>query len=197
MTGREEAEQVLAPHLDRIRQCINGAVNEYKSILNPSLQTKFSTRTRASGINDLMRFNVMKQFDGVVGARCTVKRGQFRLYIGNHFSIRFKKFDRRLRTSNIPTGQALRFENQKPDQLHFDLPGAPPPTTNLFAGYRFNLLQTAVDGLFIVCPNGGRNEWVLEVTQPMRTAEVVPIAPQRTAKRVRPKVSKVEEKDEQ
>jgi hypothetical protein len=157
---RDEAEQTLSPFFDNIWKCIVSAVEEYENI--PAAQrVKFKPRTRANIINDFMVHNARELLAGLPNVRIEDEKRQFRVIISDRFRMRLKKFDKNLKTSNVPTQQALAFINQ----IQLEI-GAPPNLTNIVAGYRWNILQTELHGVFIVCPFGRRNEWTLEISAP-------------------------------
>jgi hypothetical protein len=62
-------------------------------------------------------------------------------------AVRFKKLDDGFLASGIGTGQALDFMSQE------DLPGMP-ECVYLQAGYRLNLLETDLEGIYLTCPRG-------------------------------------------
>lgn len=70
-------------------------------------------------------------------------------------NIRFKKLNERMRSSNIPTNQAVLFNHQ---ELQPELPNMP-PLANITLGYTFNSTRTSAEAVFLTMPHGDRNIW--------------------------------------
>ncbi|WP_027365054.1 hypothetical protein [Desulfotruncus alcoholivorax] len=178
-----EAKQILAPYIPSITKCIEAAVQEY--LLNVR-RIQFSKRTRASIINDLIIDYAFKYLQNEPGIRWSFKRNCFYFFIQDKFKLKFKMFDKNLKTRNIPTQQVLKFINQQENFLNF--PDLPPAVTNIFAGYRWNYLQTEHEGFFITCPDGSSNLWVIElISEKSAISELIPINAQTKRKRVTPR----------
>jgi len=109
--------------------------------------------------------------------------------------LRFKKMGEDKSTRNIPTQQSFLFRAQ------LELPGIPAALTHLEAGYVLNDLQTALDGVYITCPNGKRLEWFIDLTAlaGANVTQLPPISrvPQAARrKRLRPKTDRKDKKNE-
>lgn len=156
---REDAERLLAPLLDTIRDCIADAIREYRN-LDSGLRWKLRKRSRSSMINDFMAFNARSRLAGLEGVYFSEYRGLFSVYVGDGIRLRFKKLDSRLRPSYIPTGQANDFMCQVNPPM---LDGMPVPPTNLIAGYRVETMPLSTPAIYVVCPDGKRNAWELRV----------------------------------
>jgi hypothetical protein len=138
-------------------------------------------------IHDLMVKHVKRRFDGSDNVRWFVRRGLFHLEIDGPLWLRFKKLDRNMRASSIPTRQALSFLNV----LQLELPGMPGPVPRLTAGYVLNQLGTAIEGAYVTCPLGSEIRWFIELIEPL-TDRVIEIdagerEPERLVRRVRAK----------
>jgi len=186
--SRCEAERALHPYLCAIAECIYSAVGEFEN--GHGGEPDWSARTRASMIHDLMVKHVRRRFDASDNVRCFVRRGLFHLDMGGAVWLRFKKLDRNMRSSSIPTRQALSFLNV----LQLELPGMPCPVSRLTAGYVLNPLGTAIDGAYVTCPLGSEIGWFIELTEPP-THKVIEMdagerEPGRLVRRVRAKEPK-------
>lgn len=160
----DDVANFLAPFLNDIWDCVAAAIKEYHA-LTPAQKAIYRPRTRASIIHDNIVHNVTKRLAEVPGILFMNRKGRFSILIEDKFEMRFKKFDRHMRTSNIPTRQTWDFIHQV-QSLQSVMLDLPDPLVNLNAGYQWNALQTDIQGVFIVCPNGHRNDWVLEITGP-------------------------------
>jgi len=185
--SRAESETILSPFLDELWDCVTVAIERYRN-LPSEYSSVFSKRTRSSAIADLMYHQAQSGLASRPDVRFQTLRGQRFIMVGDAFKMRLKKLDENHRPHNIPTQQVLDFLHQVQPQL----PGFAEPLTNLFVGYRWNLLETAARGVYVVCPNGDWNAWVLEI-QPRTASVSTPVAqPQPTldkpGRRVVPKV---------
>lgn len=165
------ARQILEPIMPKILECINSAIRDYKKI-DIFYRTKYLKRTRANIINDYMLHNAQELLLDIPGIRWGRRGNSFYFLIQDKFKLKFKMFDKNLRSKNIPTRQSLAFVNQQDGLLFPDLPD---PVTNIIAGYKWNPLQTDHNGIYIVCPHGFINAWVLELTsEKAAPQEVIP-----------------------
>ncbi|MFY8000289.1 MAG: hypothetical protein ACOVSW_16965 [Candidatus Kapaibacteriota bacterium] len=185
-----QAQQLLYPVQDIFRSCIaesyqDSQENEYKA-------HELHSRTKASINNDRIVARIKEKTRDIPNVvEVKQKRGGFLLrVIGENLDlyVRFKKLNRQLRTSNIPTQQALAFAKQKQLTLEELLK----PALNLNAGYVQNRFGTELNGIFITCPNGKEIEWsiALEVapvqTTPENVQELTFEQPQRSRLRIKP-----------
>lgn len=158
--NKEQIKRWITPERETtIRNCIVSAFNEYRTKYG-ALRHKHTPRTSASIIHDLIVWNIKDQFDNYPQTKCLIKQNLFLLIIGNgDVIIRFKKFNKKLFTHNIPTQQSFDFSHQ---MTLFK------PSVNLNAGYQLDGLDLKV---YITCPiDMKRNSWIWELT-------VVPAAP--------------------
>ena len=170
----ENVEQVISPYLEPLYKSIEQGIKDYQN--NPD-KVFFCPRTRSSGINDLIIKNAFLELAPLDGIRIIPKHGSHYLIIRDKFILKFKKFDNKLRSSNIPTCQSIYFTSQRSHQLKLDLPEI--PMTNILAGYQWDRENGTVSGIHITCPNGKLNRWQLELfPQQISIAEVVPIIPE-------------------
>lgn len=155
--SKREVAELLSDDLSSIRACVHGAWESYQSQYSPALRSRHSPLSRAALMHDEMVMQAEKEFEGrrdVVSQR--IQR-MFVLSFGTNLVVRFKKFDDTFRVSNIPTAQSLSFIHQQ-----FELEGVE-RATMLHAGYRLNALETALEGVYLVCPRGHGHEWILDL----------------------------------
>jgi len=98
--------------------------------------------------------------------------GSLRLLIEDKFQLTFKKVDRNLKTSYIPTNRQVKFYNH----AHFgetEFPDMPEDVTNIYAGYLWEPLDNS--RIYLVCPDGNRILWNIELVEPQeQTIEATP-----------------------
>jgi hypothetical protein len=163
MSALPSSESIVAKHskeLQLIADCISDGWDSYQTLYSPALRARHRPPTRANLVYDEMLAAAEGKFakaDGA-GVRIESRNGLFVVVIGGAICVRLKKLDERFRSHNIPTQQAVDFQLQQ-----FTLPDVP-QMLNLTAGYKLNKLQTAVEGIFLTCPNpAGGNLWVAEI----------------------------------
>lgn len=145
----------LGAYLILIRACFLRAWDEYQS-LPIEQRIKLTARSRANVIHDLIVYAVRQAFDSVADIRLMEINKLFLMAVGCDLVLRFKKLDESLRSSGIPTQQSIEFSSQG------DLPGIE-KVTHLEAGYCLNDLETAIEGIYICCPNGTSVLWYYEI----------------------------------
>lgn len=162
----DEARPLLTPFFDRLARCVTSAVAHYNGL--PAEERLWhKRRTRANIINDWMVRYAREVFADDANVRFIERHSHTRLVLADRFEVRLKKLDHNLRSHNVPTQQVMAFLYQ----LQPLLPGFE-PMTNIIVGYRWNMLQTEITGVYIVCPQGSQNEWVLEISTEPEFANV-------------------------
>ena len=167
MLKKEDSLDILSPYLPIISEVITDAITEFN---RDPLKLFYCNRTKSSAINDLIVSKALVKFYNTKGIRIRKKRGCTYFFIKDKFLLRFKKFDRHLRTSNIPTHQSNQFLGQ---QTLFD--ELPATVTNVFAGYTWNASQGAQSGIYLTCPAGNSNQWTYSFGSTSPVAEIIPI----------------------
>ena len=162
---KTEALPRLAPYLVKIRECVANAEKEYKS-LDASVRRVHSPRTRSSNISDYIRDFVYKNLIVDPNIRASNRYGSIRLLIEDQFQLTFKKLDRNLRPSYIPTSRQGDFYSQLNHQLEFD--NMPEEVTNVIAGYQWQPLDGS--RIYLVCPDGIDILWFIELIEPAKEA---------------------------
>lgn len=193
MTGVSDidSQAKLKPYMDLLNSSIDMAIVEFNSFFLSKLH-KLSKRANSNVIRDFIIENIKE----VVEKNRDVmwineKRGLFTLCIkplgGPTFVIRFKKFNKNLRTSNIRTQQALQFNGQQsifPFAINEKI-------IHLNAGYQL-ISKSIIEGHknFVVCPNGEFNEWEFELVSTNETnIHILPIENKNEKSKLRIKTS--------
>lgn len=158
------AKEKLKPYLNDLNYCIDEGIQECKEFSKDVLHV-LSNRSKSSNIRDFIIEKVkilVEQHKDQMWI--TERRGLFTLcikvYDGTTFVIRFKKFNKNLRTSNIGTRQAILYNSQEPV-----LPFASNENViHLNAGYVLKATALIEGNLnYITCPKGKSLEWSFEL----------------------------------
>lgn len=157
LKSKREVAQLLRDDLVDIRKCIAGAWDSYQSLYSAAIRARHTPMSRAGLVHDEMVIQAEKIFDGRSGVALQRVNRLFVVSFGSNLVIRFKKLDDSFRVSSVPTAQSEAFLNQQ-----FELPGVE-MATKLYAGYRLNELETALEGVYLVCPQGRGHEWILDL----------------------------------
>jgi hypothetical protein len=174
--SRQDAERDLAERKLGLLNSIREALREYVRD-HASLRHRYSKRTQASIIHDLMVSQIKATFDGKPGVAWHVKNNAFEINFDDKYKFRLKKFGPRLLTRNIPTQAVIAFEEQE----QMDLPTLPSPT-NVHLGYKLNDIEIATSPIWITCPGGWRlTSWAWELTAEEVAAPVLPVVPEQPA----------------
>jgi hypothetical protein len=191
---REDSLRILGWCLLRIDLCITRAWRDLDEV-PAKIRSDMSPRTRAAFVNDRTILHARREFEN--DRRVAFIRGKgglFVLGICEAFLLRFKKLKPSLRSSNIPTQQAMAFAQQG------ELENMPPASTHINAGYILNRMQTEIAAKFVTCPVGKRLEWVIDLTA-VSQGEVVPMTPQpgqpKTRTTIVPKVTPAPKRTEE
>lgn len=181
---KEQAQPILEPHLEKIRRSITDAIDTYNTEY-AHLRHRHSARTDANTCRDLIIDNIKREFDDVQGVRWSEKGGLFLLTIDGLVVLKFKKFNTRLLSSNIPTRQTQLLLSQ-------ELPGMP-PNGLLHVGYLLDPLSSRLEGIYITCRVGSHNEWSMDISSAteVQTRSIRYFKPKEHSERkVKPKVAK-------
>lgn len=192
----DQIRQILDSQMERLEQCFRGGLADYLKHYN-GLGHIHSKITQANLLRDHIVDHAKNIFSGKTdegiylremsnGLFCVEMSGK-PFGIDDAIWIRFKKLSKKLLTANIPTGQALNFNAQRPVAIkagQLQLPGVDwglKPSIepdHLNAGYVLNDLRTGFDGLFITFPTGKSSmAWYANIGKrgSQRQATVVPI----------------------
>jgi hypothetical protein len=178
----QTARTVLEPYFQTLLDIINGAWNAWEEFgeLAPHLRLPLSSSCRARFVYDHIVSRARAQFHGKNWVRMEEKRGLLVIHIQNLLTIRFKKFDSRLRSHIVQTRQQTLFSMQ------MEIDGFP-KSTRLVAGYKLNELENAIETFAVTCPKGNNLEYVIEIPDspgavafitpdpgPIKPADVIP-----------------------
>lgn len=164
-----QARTELEPLLPTLWQCVDSAFKDWLA-LDPVYRMRASSRTRSSFLNDLMVHHAMKAFEGDGSVRWVRVHGQYLMLYRETFLVKLKKLTGRLRPMGIPTHRSQAFMAQGQLQM----PGLAAPAVNIVAGYQVGALALAPKGVFVVCPDGEENSWVLVAEAPATIAVHLP-----------------------
>jgi len=183
--SKEEAKEILSPHIPLILNCVQNGVSMY--FTSPQIaffRTMFTKRSDASNCHDIIVKMISTAFEGTPGARNYYRNKLFLLNFVNRVVLRFKLFDRNLMSHNIMTSQQISIIAQDIEQLELE---DMPPDGLLHVGYCMNELRTGVEKVYITYRNGNHNEWVWdlmeEATPAKQQIDIEDIQPARTTKR--------------
>jgi hypothetical protein len=155
--SKERAEPIIAPYRDLISGCLWRAWDTWKIT---ALPVAVAARSRANVVYDYAADEARRTLKDVPGLTLTESRGFVLVNIEDKLILRYKKFRNNLRTSGIPTQQALDFAHQQ-----LSIPGMP-PVTHLVAGYLLDDFAQEISRVAITCSIGSRIVWVLDLPRP-------------------------------
>jgi hypothetical protein len=163
---RDAALEILEPHLQRLGGCVWRAWDRWTS--ETLLPMQVAKRSRASLVYDYAADEARRTLGGIDGLIVTEDRGFVLVNVEDRLLVRFKKFDKRLRTSGIATRQKTLFAHQ---QLTIDGLG---PMTQLVVGYLLDEFELAISRVAVTCSLGSRIEWVIEIPRDVGTVASLP-----------------------
>lgn len=166
----DEAKTVLDPHLPLLARSLHEGWNywvQYRDCGEP-YAIPLDPSAVAMLVNRYIWHRIYHNFKDVPGVRFDTVRGQRILVIGDKLTIRFKKFDDRLRSRNIPTKQQQAFDLQLP---LIDVP----PCPRLTFGYVLDPLQANIDRLAVTLPLGKALAWSFIIPEVETEIEIMPL----------------------
>lgn len=158
-----QAQSALQFILGIFWECIHGAWTDYRDEYSPEIRLHHSARTRSSAVYDHAVARLEVHLASVPGASIVRYRGLTLIVVADDFVIKFpKKLGRRRLSNTYPTTQTLGFLTQ--DESIFPFLSE---RTSLIVGYLLNELGTAIEAVYVTCPDGPtRNHWWFEVENP-------------------------------
>lgn len=158
---QEDAETILAPHLDSIcKVCLKGmdSWNDFAAT-QPNLRFALLSRTASNFINDWVVQYAREEFrpDPEAGVDPFDQNGLFVIGFKRRILLRFKRGDDNDSPSNIQTGQQQDIGCQ---QLTFE---GWPEATWLHACYHVTPALDAIDRIVITCRFVGHRLWCIPV----------------------------------
>lgn len=170
MTAEEAKQLIPQEDTDRMAGWVLGGASDY-FLYEPEKKRVHSKRSRASLIHDHVIDRILKGFEEMQGAQLFRRQGRYLLSVNDSYLASIKKLDKSMRARGIRTGQAVAFIGQLP---LFDMP---PGVTHLILGYRLNDLQTGIEGVYIMCPDGDAVSWHLRIGGPEMLQLPMEVAP--------------------
>lgn len=174
VVSEEVARALLEPHRDVIGLAFGRGWADWGQLGRraPAQRLHLGRTSRATSVNDLICAHVETLLTGRPGVTMVREHGRLVAYLGGGMvKLRFKKLDRRLRASNIPTGRQLRLRLQLEQPA---LPGMPSPTV-LTVGYLLDLTETSIRRIVAVCRVGAMLEYAIDLPVPT-SAQVAGVA---------------------
>lgn len=159
--SQEEAKALLEPHLPLLEEDFKAAWDFVQDILNqdPERRSTFDISTQAAMIFNRFVRLTHKRFNDVPGVLLKSSGRMMKMIINGKLSLRFKKFDGKLRSKNVRTNQQLKMYFQ------LQLDGMDTATEVTF-GYKTDATGLNVTGVYVTCPVGwGTNRWVIVVNE--------------------------------
>jgi hypothetical protein len=182
--SKEEAETILNSHYQNFVWAMKTAREDWKKCMTSFPET--SPRTRASFINDHIRFHIREKYELDKSCKIREPRGSFFLTFQDKIAARFKKL-KSSRPSNISTNQSTQIELQ---QLTLGDSLNSPTIVNVgyvpdksWENWRYE----------ISCLSGKNILWVVDITPEIEAEISVPI-PESDVVPQRPKKQRVQKK---
>jgi hypothetical protein len=188
----EKAEELFQPYKALLAECIQLGWDAWHSFYKPKHHI-LRSRSRATIVYDEIVSYVGQKFSGLPEVVFKSFRSSFLLYIGDSITVRFKKFNKYGRCSNIRTHQQYLFG------LQMEIPGM--KTGTMFqAGYVLDELQQNIVKKAIVCEFGNRVLYSIElfanVNAAIQIASIPVTAPTKTGRfEVKPEAVPESEKE--
>ena len=165
--GREEALQLLSPHMD----CLVGAplaALELFQTLTPLQLGPMRSRTTKGILNDATVATAIKMLDGVPGVVPNDDyEGTFLIFSGQ-IALRYKWIDRSDRTRNVPTDRQKEVDCQ---QLQYEGKSG---LTWLTFGYRLDDAWQSFAQMKILCRRGDSILWHIQISE-FANEQVLPL----------------------
>lgn len=157
----------VGPYMQKLKDSIYHAWDDYHNNY-AKISHIFHPRTRASLMRDHIIAKIVENFDKEEGVRVIERNNGLFLLVIKDLVLRFKKLDKKKRSSNIMTKQAECYAKQ------LIIPNFEFVTANLNAGYTPNETWTEIDGVFITKPDGNGISWHIDVCEHTKATNVVP-----------------------
>ena len=158
---KDEFDKIFTVELKKLLlKCIHEGLADYN---NPRYYSAEAKRDHTKSARAHIRHcHIVARMNRVVmehsNIRAITRQGRPLFIFKDKLQFSIKKFDRRLRTSNVSTQQASAFKAQLP--LGVDMP---PKLTNVFAGYKYDLTEMFYE-VYITCPDHEQNHWIWKIS---------------------------------
>ena len=164
MIEKDEAIELLEPHLSTIDQVVRDAWAGWMASNHPSNWTK---RGRANFMWEEINTKAKQAFASSEAIK-PIPANNSCLYMLDKLAFRFKKLNDNGLTCNYPTQASLDFHAQS------ELPGIP-EVARLEVGYLLNKIQTKIDEVIISYRESDSVEWSIKLSDHLNTSNVVPM----------------------
>lgn len=168
MSSEKYLRAVLRPLYPILEQIVREGFRSY-FVKYGHVAYTHSARTRASIINDEI-VHLAKERLPDFGVRATSKMQRNLFDLGGACILHFKKLDSNMISSNYPTLFSLCFDRQ------MEFPGLPATLPRLKVGYIPTGDWTAIEAVFVTCPNGHGIDWFINLTEENLSTTTQPAA---------------------
>ena len=151
-----DAQELLRPYFEAFLRIIRGGWDDYAPIRDE--HPYLDATTRANFVHAAQVQRARTEFDSDAGAWIVDINGLTFVNVESQAYVRIKKFNDKLRSSNIPTRQIVEMLGQQ------RLPQFGAGAVLLELGYRLNKTQTAIASINVTKPGLRRNLWDFEIT---------------------------------
>ncbi len=165
---RDEEEKsfvrdIIQIYEEKLVEAVSEAWQSYQSI-DPAMSYAWSSRSRASIVNDNICLEVRRRFEAIPGVTIMDHTGFLILNFQDLVLVRFKMLDKRLRAANYPTKQQKNYDDQ------LELSGLPPKAIRVVVGYQLDRTQTQLRGILITRPIRNNVRWSYSI---LNAADIV------------------------
>jgi hypothetical protein len=160
LLSRTEAWEVLGPYADQLHGWLQDAWDWVRAILtqDPERDATLDSSTVAGMVSDRFAFLLEAELDEDHQVQLARTGRMLRATIDGQVTLRFKKLDRRLRSSNIDT------HNQENIYCQHLLGNFGVRPTNVTFGYVASPTGTAIAAVHFTCPlDWSRNLWAIQL----------------------------------
>lgn len=167
---QDNALEILQPHLTKLCSILTGAWSDYLKY-SPEQKILHSPRTRANIIYDHAIDRAKTDLvddESVRLVELPAEHKQKLLLFRDALTVRPKMLDGKLMPKNHKSAQNSDLMGQR------QLPGIP-DICHLIAGYQLNGQETAVESLYLTCPNGKKNYWAFDISNAIALPDTLSI----------------------
>lgn len=169
-----QAQSILGPYHGQLLGCVDEGWKQYSETL-PFRLPLISPRGQANAVHEFMAEEARRRLGALDGVHIDESTdNRFLINVRNRLLLRFKKLDKKLRTSNYPTQTALDFDAQR------EIDGLP-ECARLTIGYQLDRMRRNILGTYVVFGVSREPEWYYDLRDPA-IQEVVELPIERTRK---------------
>jgi hypothetical protein len=164
----DDVRRILEDFELRLRMILEAAWEEWLELPN---RARFSARSRASCVFDIIRRRALEEFNDDANIRAIPKGQTIHFLFRDQVLVRFKKANGAGIGANIETQAVIQFVDPQ-----MSIPGLLPEIYRVEVCYHLNELQTRMDTLAVTARDRRRRIWSYELARPT-TAAIVPLPP--------------------